>query len=168
MVNILGAFATALVAATVSWTVSTGLDYAASLPGIDPVQCTVAGCLCGVLGYAAEFFRAMRDMRGDKPAPKAPSARATARAKEREKLDDLARKFAAMPKKQRELVAKALDHGSVSCKIDDPNALALVQLGILHAPGLRIDDLWTDFSVKSSVVTEISRHRKKWLDNPTR
>ena len=168
MNNILGAIAAALASAAISWTASTGLDYVASLPGIDPVQCTVAGCLCGALGYVAGFFRAMHDMRGDKPAPKAPSARATARAKEREKCDLLERRFSTMSKSQRELVAKALDNGSVSRKVDDRDALVLCRLGIMHAPGLRPDDLRTDFSVKPSVVTEISRHRRKWLDGPSR
>ena len=168
MSNALGALFTTLATLAASWAVSAGLDRALDLPGIDPVQCAVAGGVCGLIGYIAGFDRGSRSARDGKPAPKAPSARAAARAREREKRDYLRRAFAAMPKSQRELVSKALDHGSVSRKIDDPSALALCDLGILHAPGVTSGCLWADFSVRPSVVSEVSRHRKKWLDEPVR
>lgn len=81
----------------------------------------------------------------------------------RRKLDKLERIFASMPKRRREIVARALDEGSVHLSSFDPDALTLCKLGVLGASTVAGMTTGADFSVQPSVVLEIRAHRAEWL-----
>lgn len=84
-------------------------------------------------------------------------------AKRRRKMERLERIFASMPKRRREIVARALDEGSVHLSSFDPDALTLCKLGVLGASTVAGMTTGADFSVQPSVVLEIRAHRAEWL-----
>lgn len=84
-------------------------------------------------------------------------------AKARRKVKWLARVFATMPRRRKDLVAKALDEGEVECWVYDPDATTLMNLGILGGPPVASRTMSTPLSVQPRVVLEIKRHREEWL-----
>lgn len=90
-------------------------------------------------------------------------ATGSAWAKRRRKVEWLGRTFATMPKRRKELVAKALDDGEVECWVLDPDATTLMNLGILGCPPIASRTMATPLSVQPRVVLEIKRHREEWL-----
>ena len=84
-------------------------------------------------------------------------------ARRRAKVETLARAFASMSPRRRQMVATALDEGEVRAWSLDEDALSLCNMGILGAPPVVPRTGEAGFSVHPAVVLEIRDHRAEWL-----
>ena len=91
------------------------------------------------------------------------AAKEEEREAQRQKLARLERVFASMPKRRREIVAQALDEGSVHLSSFDSDARTLCDLRVLGMSSVAGATTGADFSVQPSVVLEVREHRAEWL-----
>lgn len=110
------------------------------------------------LGYLTASFVLARSRWAKRRA-----AKEKEREAQRKKLARLERVFASLSPRRKELVAQALDEGSVRLSSLDSDARTLCDLGVLGMSSITGVTTGADFSVQPSVVLEVREHRAEWL-----
>lgn len=83
--------------------------------------------------------------------------------RQKKKMDYLERSFLGMSRRRKAIVLTALREGEVVLWAFDPDAQALLSLGILGSPPYVSTIDATKYSIQPSVIKEINEHLDEWI-----